>query len=89
MVNHTTEKQFTIKSGDEAPDSRGWLITYRTRRILDDRIYLNDDAVRVYNPYWGDEQAVYFTLAEHFRQFVDLLGEAGYINCSKPVAHKV
>jgi len=76
MVNHT-EKQFTIKSGDEAPNSRGWLITYNTRRILDDRIY------------WDDEKAAYFTLAEHFRQFVDLLEEVGYVNCSKPVAHKV
>ena len=67
----STYKQYTVKWDQVESDTtnRGWYITYRTRKIVNDKIY------------WNDEKGIYFTLAEHYIQFKELLEEAGYRYC--------
>ena len=79
MVNHT-EKQYTVKWDQVESDTtnRGWYITYGTRQIVDSQIY------------FLGEKTIYFTLAEHYMQFTDLLEESGYhyIGQSEPSESK-
>ena len=67
MVN-STEKQYTVEWSNVKSDitNRGWYIKYGTRQIVDDQIY------------FLGEKTIYFTLAEHYMQFTDLLEETGY-----------
>ena len=78
MVNHT-EKQYSVKWSkvENDIDKRGWYITYGTRQIVDGQIYMLG------------EKMIYFTLAEHYMQFTDLLEESGYHYMSKDVQSNV